>query len=187
MGVGEKVKFAGSFLDTTPVDGGEEHIFAPISGPFGTRAKLTQMIIPVFEELETRSVVSLGVPGEKRRGKTGNCEIHTWLSAAERQDCIRNAKLVIFSGGHATCFETIKYQKPSICIPTQPEQMGNAAKLQNLNCSITAKNKNELRLAIQKIEENTAFYRRNVAALNAFSNRFKGLDRAVEIIENAVK
>jgi len=187
MGVGEKVKFAGSFLDTTPVDGGEEHIFAPISGPFGTRAKLTQMIIPVFEELETRSVVSLGVPGEKRRGKTGNCEIHTWLSAAERQDCIRNAKLVIFSGGHATCFETIKYQKPSICIPTQPEQMGNAAKLQNLNCSITAKNKNELRLAIQKIEENTAFYRRNVAALNAFSNRFKGLDRAVEIIENAMK
>jgi UDP-N-acetylglucosamine--N-acetylmuramyl-(pentapeptide) pyrophosphoryl-undecaprenol N-acetylglucosamine transferase len=187
MGVGEKVEFVGSFLDTTLGDGGEEHIFAPISGPFGTRAKLTQMIIPVFEELETRSVVSLGVPGTKRTGIAGNCEIHTWLSAAERQDCIRNAKLVIFSGGHATCFETIKYQKPSICIPTQPEQMGNAAKLQNLNCSITAKNKNELRLAIQKIEENTAFYRRNVAALNAFSNRFKGLDRAVEIIENAVK
>jgi UDP-N-acetylglucosamine--N-acetylmuramyl-(pentapeptide) pyrophosphoryl-undecaprenol N-acetylglucosamine transferase len=187
MGVGENVEFVGSFFDTSPVDGGEEHIYAPISGPFGTRAKLKHMIIPVLAELETKSVVSLGVPGERRRGKTGNCEIHTWLSAQERQECIRNAKLVIFSGGHATCFETVRYQKPSICIPTQPEQMGNAAKLQNLNCSITAKNKNELRSAIQKIQENTAFYKRNVAALNAFSNRFKGLDRAVEIIENAIK
>jgi uncharacterized protein (TIGR00661 family) len=187
MGVGEKVDFVGSFLDIAPIEGGEEHIFAPISGPFGTRARLTQMIIPVLEKLETKSIVSLGVPGTRRTGKTGNCEIYTWLTAAERQDYVRNAKLMIFSGGHATCFETIKYGKPSVCIPTQPEQLGNAAKLQNLGCSITAKNKNELRVAIQKIEENMEFYRRNVAVLNAVSNRFQGLDHAVEIIENAVK
>jgi UDP-N-acetylglucosamine--N-acetylmuramyl-(pentapeptide) pyrophosphoryl-undecaprenol N-acetylglucosamine transferase len=187
MGIGEKVEFVGSFFDTAPVEGREEHIYAAISGPLGTRAKLTQMIVPVLEELGTKSVVSLGVPGERRTGQAGNCEKCTWLSAAERKECIRNAKLVIFSGGHATCFETIKYGKPSICVPTQPEQMGNAAKLQNLQCSITAKNQNELRLAIQKIEANTAFYKRNVAAVNAFSNRFRGLDRAVEIIETALK
>jgi uncharacterized protein (TIGR00661 family) len=127
------------------------------------------------------------VPGTRRKGRSGNCEIHTWLTAKERQDAIRNAELVIFSGGHATCFETIKYQKPSVCIPTQPEQLGNAAKLQNLGCSLTAKNQNELRLAIQKIESNMGFYKRNVAAVNEFSNRFKGLDQAVEIIENALK
>jgi UDP:flavonoid glycosyltransferase YjiC (YdhE family) len=85
-----------------------------------------------------------------------------------------------------SCFETVKYAKPSICIPTQPEQMGNAAKLQNLNCSITVKNGQELKAAIQKIEEETSLFRRNVRTLNTFSNKFKGLDRAVEIIEDAL-
>jgi UDP-N-acetylglucosamine--N-acetylmuramyl-(pentapeptide) pyrophosphoryl-undecaprenol N-acetylglucosamine transferase len=187
MGISEKVEFVGSFLDTTPTQGSEKHIFAPISGPFGTRAKLSQMIIPVLKELETKCIISLGMPGEKGMAKNGNCEIHTWLSSQERQECMKNSKLIVFSGGHRTCFETIKYAKPSICIPTQPEQMGNAAKLQELFCSITVKNKTELRAAVQKIEKERQFFRRNVMALNEFSNKFKGLDRAVEIIESVVK
>ncbi len=187
MGISEKVEFVGSFLDTTPTQGSEEHIFAPISGPFGTRAKLSQMIIPVLKELETKCIISLGMLGEKGTAKNGNCEIHAWLSSQERRECMKNSKLIVFSGGHRTCFETIKYAKPSICIPTQPEQMGNAAKLQKLNCSITVKNKTEMRAAVQKIKEERQFFRRNVMALNEFSNKFKGLDRAVEIIESVVK
>jgi UDP-N-acetylglucosamine--N-acetylmuramyl-(pentapeptide) pyrophosphoryl-undecaprenol N-acetylglucosamine transferase len=187
MGIREKVEFVGSFLDTTPVQGSEEHIFAPISGPFGTRAKLTQIILPVLEELETKSIVSLGMPGKKGAVNTGNCEVHAWLSSQERQEYMKNSKLIVFSGGHITCFETVKYGKPSICIPTQPEQMGNAAKLQNLNCSLTVKNKRELRVAVQKIEEDNEVFKRNVAVLNAFSNKFRGLDRAVEIIEGVAK
>jgi uncharacterized protein (TIGR00661 family) len=187
MGIREKVEFVGGFLDTTPVKGSEEHIFAPISGPFGTRAKLMQMIIPVFKELEIKSIVSLGLPGEKNTAQIGNCEIHTWLYQQERQECMRNARLIVFSGGHITCFETIKYAKPSICVPTQPEQMGNAAKLQNLGCSILVKSSEQLRLAVQRIEEKKQVFKSKVETLNRFSNKFKGLDRAVEIIENIVK
>jgi uncharacterized protein (TIGR00661 family) len=187
MGISEKTEFAGSFLDTTYMQGSEEHAFAPISGPYGTRAKLAQMILPVLEKLETKSIISLGTPGKKTTVKRGNCEINAWLSAQERRECLKNAKLIIFSGGHMSCFETVKYAKPSICIPTQPEQMGNAAKLQKLNCSISVKNQQELRAAIQKIEAQNQFFRRNVMTLNTFSNRFNGLNRAVEIIENAAK
>jgi UDP-N-acetylglucosamine--N-acetylmuramyl-(pentapeptide) pyrophosphoryl-undecaprenol N-acetylglucosamine transferase len=187
IGIKEKTEFTGSFLDTTYTQGLEEHVFAPISGPYGTRAKLTQMILPVLEELETKSIISLGMPGEKGTAKHGNCEINTWLSTQERQKAMKNAKLIVFSGGHMSCFETIKYAKPSICIPTQPEQMGNAAKLQKLNCSITVKNKQELRAAVQKIEKEKQRFRRNVMALNEFSNKFNGLHRAVEIIESAIK
>jgi UDP:flavonoid glycosyltransferase YjiC (YdhE family) len=96
---------------------------------------------------------------------------------------MKNAKFVIFSGGHATCFETIKYSKPSICIPTQPEQLGNAAKLQDLGCSITIKNKGQLQKAVAKMEKEQESFDRNMLALNEFSNKFKGLDRAVTIIE----
>jgi uncharacterized protein (TIGR00661 family) len=167
--------------------GSEEHIFAPISGPFATRAKLMQMIIPVLKELETKSIVSLGLPGEKNTAKIGNCEIRAWLSPQEREDCMRNARLIIISGGHITCLETIKYAKPSICVPTQPEQLGNAAKLQKLGCSILVKSSEQLRLAIQRIEEKKQFFKSNAETLNRFSSNFKGLDKAVEVIENVVK
>jgi uncharacterized protein (TIGR00661 family) len=187
MGIVEKVEFVGSFFDISLEEGSEEHIYAPISGPFGTRAKLSQIILPVLEKLKTKSIVSLGVPGKNQTETVGSCEIHNWLSAEERRKCMKNAKMVIFSGGHATCFETVKYVKPSICIPSQPEQMGNAAKLQSLNCSITAKNQKELRSAIERIEENRTFFVRNVKTINAFSNRFNGLDSTVKIIEKIKK
>jgi UDP-N-acetylglucosamine--N-acetylmuramyl-(pentapeptide) pyrophosphoryl-undecaprenol N-acetylglucosamine transferase len=186
IGVSLKTEFVGSFLDTTYTQGSAEHVFAPISGPYGTRAKLTHMIPPVLEALDVKSIISLGTPNKKGRVKKGNCEIHAWLSTQERQEAMKDASVIVFSGGHRTCFETIKYAKPSICIPTQPEQMGNAAKLQKLNCSITVTNKQELNDAVQKIQAENTCFKQNAKTLNAFSNKFKGLDHAVEIIENAL-
>lgn len=187
MGLGDKVTFTGGFLDMTPVQGGEEHVFASVSGPFGTRAQLTQMILPVLKELKVKSVLSLGLPGEKKTVKIGNCAVHTWLSRQERQECMRNARLIIFSGGHMTCLETIKHAKPSVCIPTQPEQLGNAVKLQNLGCSVLARSSKQLKLAVERIEAQGQLFRIKVEALNRFAVKFNGLDRAVEAIEGIVK
>jgi UDP-N-acetylglucosamine--N-acetylmuramyl-(pentapeptide) pyrophosphoryl-undecaprenol N-acetylglucosamine transferase len=186
IGVTEKTEFVGSFLDTTYTQGLEEHVFAPISGPYGTRAKIAQMILPVLEELEIKSLLTLGTPNKKINTKKGKCQIYAWLSTQERENAMKNAKMIIFSGGHMSCFETVKYAKPSICIPTQPEQKGNAAKLQKLNCSISVKNKHELKVAVRKIEEESTNFKQSVKMLNNVSNKFKGLDRAVEIIENAL-
>ena len=183
LGLNGKVEYTGSFIDTTPVKGLKKHIFAPISGPPGTRGKLIKTIIPVLEKLKTKCIISLGTPGKRVTTKIGNCELHTWLSAEERQEALKNSKFVIFSGGHATCFETIKHSKPSICIPTQPEQQGNAAKLQDLKCSITVKNKKGLEKAIAKMDSEQEIFNRNMLALNVFSSKFNGLDRAVKIIE----
>jgi UDP-N-acetylglucosamine--N-acetylmuramyl-(pentapeptide) pyrophosphoryl-undecaprenol N-acetylglucosamine transferase len=187
IGIADKVEFVGSFLDMTPTEGSEDYIFAPISGPLGTRAKLTNMIIPVLRELKLKSLVSLGVFGEKSSVKIGNCEIHTWLSPQERIEYMKNAKFIIFSGGHTTCLETIKYVKPSICIPTQPEQLGNAKKMQHLNCSIVAENKKELRQAIQKIDEKRDFYKSNLRVLSRYFSEFKGIENTARIIENVAK
>jgi UDP-N-acetylglucosamine--N-acetylmuramyl-(pentapeptide) pyrophosphoryl-undecaprenol N-acetylglucosamine transferase len=184
VGITGKTEFVGSFFDITPTKVSEQHIFAPISGSLGTRARLLGMLLPALEKLEVKSIISLGVPGEQKIVRRGNCEIHSWLSAQERQQAMRNASIVVFSGGHITCFETIKYAKPSICIPTQPEQLANAAKLQDLHCSIIARNKKQLSQAIREIEENPQLYKKNLETLNKVSNKFNGLNRAVEIIEN---
>ncbi len=185
VGVAQKTEYVGSFFDTSSTENSEEHIFVPISGPFGTRSRLTQMLLPIFEKLNLKSVISLGMPGSSKVVRRGNCEIHSWLSAQERQEAMRKASIVIFSGGHITCFEIIKYAKPSICIPTQPEQLANAAKLQDMHCSMIARNRTGLERAIRKIQEDHAQVKTNMETLNKFSNRFDGLNRAAEIIEAA--
>jgi UDP-N-acetylglucosamine--N-acetylmuramyl-(pentapeptide) pyrophosphoryl-undecaprenol N-acetylglucosamine transferase len=183
IGIRSKVEFVGTFVDTTLVKGSETHVFAPISGPLGTRAKLTQMLIPAFEELGVKSVVSLGIFGERKTVQTANCTVHSWLSQQERQKFMRNAKTIVFSGGHITCFETVKYAKPTVCVPTQPEQLANGMKLQALNCSVVARNKEQLKQALRKVEEKRHLFRSSVEALNEVSNKYNGLERATEIIE----
>ncbi|NLB75846.1 MAG: hypothetical protein GX799_05185 [Crenarchaeota archaeon] len=184
LGIAERTEYVGSFVDTKPETGTQDHIFAPISGPIGTRGRMLKTLLPVLETVKSKCIISLGTPGKKTSAKIGNYELHTWLSEDERRKAMRNAKYVIFSGGHATCFETIKYSKPSICIPTQPEQLGNAAKLEKMNCSIMVKNKNQLKQAIATMDARLDAYTQNVKTLSAFSGRFKGLDRAIKIIED---
>jgi uncharacterized protein (TIGR00661 family) len=183
VGVVKSTELVGSFFDTTHTIVSEKHIFAPVSGPFGTRAKLLKMLLPAFEELGVKGIISLGVPGEQKIVNHGKCEVYSWLSEEKRREAMRNASIVIFSGGHITCFETIKYAKPSICIPTQPEQLANAAKLQDLGCSIVVKNRSQLLQAVREIETNYEKYQRRMEVLNGASNLYNGLNRAVEIIE----
>lgn len=185
IGVGDKVEFVGSFLDMTPDEGSEDYVFASISGPVGTRAKLRQTVIPVLEELDTRSIVGLGEPDKKVHVKTGNCEIFSWLSREERHKYMQNSGIVIFSGGHITCLETIKYAKPSICIPTQSEQMGNARKMKDLGCSEIVQSKEKLKSTLERVEESRQFYRRHVRVVNECSRALKGLENAVAVIEDS--
>ncbi|HUJ84728.1 MAG TPA: hypothetical protein VLV84_03885, partial [Candidatus Acidoferrales bacterium] len=123
VGIADKTEFVGSFFDTTPADVSEKHVFAPVSGPYGTRAKLLSMLLPALENVDKKSIISLGAPGEPKMVEHGKCKVYTWLTSKERAEAMRDASIVIFSGGHITCFETIKYAKPSICLPTQPEQL----------------------------------------------------------------
>jgi UDP-N-acetylglucosamine--N-acetylmuramyl-(pentapeptide) pyrophosphoryl-undecaprenol N-acetylglucosamine transferase len=184
IGITDKTEFVGSFFDISPTHGGSEHVFAPISGPFGTRAKLTNTIIPALQELGVKAIVSLGVVGEQKTARAGNLTVHKWLSAEERQEAMRNAKIVIISGGHGTCFEALKYMKPTACVPTQPEQLANGMKLQQLGCSIIARNTTQIKEALRTIDAKLSEFRSCAERLNAVSNKHNGLKRAVEIIES---
>jgi uncharacterized protein (TIGR00661 family) len=184
IGIRNKIEFVGSFRDMTSERGLENHIFASISGPLGTRAKLARMIIPILLRLKTKSIVSLGNPNNKAARKHGNCEIYNWLNREQRDYYMKNAEIVIFSGGHGTCFEVIKYGKPSICIPTQPEQMGNARKMQELKCSISVEKKTQLRPAILEIERKRELYKKNVGKMREYCRKFEGVKNAAQEIEN---
>jgi hypothetical protein len=64
--------------------------------------------------------------------------------------------------------------------------MGNGMKLQKLHCSMVARSKEQVKLALRTVEEQMSLFRSSVEKLNEFSNKFNGLDRAVEIIEETV-
>ena len=184
IGIKDKTEFVGSFFDVQCEKGSEEIIFVPISGPLGTRAKMIRQLIPILSRLEHKSVVSLGEPHRDLRKQIGNCEVHGWLTKTERKECMKKAQIVIFSGGHGTCFELIKHGKPSICVPTQPEQKANARKLADLGCSVYTENKKQIRSAIQEIKDNEENFRRNVARLSEYCNHFHGLEKTVALIED---
>jgi uncharacterized protein (TIGR00661 family) len=184
IGLKDKIEFVGSFFDMTPEKGSEDHIFAPISGSWGTRAKLARSLIPLLSSSGIPSILSLGNPNAKLERKIGACQIRGWLTEEQRNKFMKNAKMIIFSGSHGTCFEVIKYEKPSICVPTQPEQMANARKMQELKCSICIEKPEQLKSAMTEINQNLEAYKRNVRKLNRYSRKYKGLERAVEIIEN---
>jgi uncharacterized protein (TIGR00661 family) len=186
IGIRDKVEFVGSFLDMTKSQGTnrEEHVFASISGPLGTRAKLANMIIPTLLQHKDKCVISLGGFRGGVIEKTGNCTIYNWLDKEERNEMMKNAKTIVFSGGHSTCFEVIKHRKPSVCIPTQPEQMGNARKLEELRCSLRAENETQLKLGLSEIDQNIESFKLHVKRISEYSGQFKGLDNAVRVIEN---
>ena len=69
MGITDKAEYVGSFVDTTPVKGGQDHIFAPISGPVGTRGKLLKTLLPVLEKVKSKCIISLGTPARRLRRK----------------------------------------------------------------------------------------------------------------------
>jgi uncharacterized protein (TIGR00661 family) len=184
MKISDKVEFVGSFIEMThPKALKEEHVFAPISGPLGTRAKLAKIVIPALSQLKSKCIISLGEPNKKVVRKIGNCEIYNWLTRKERNEFMKNAKTIVFSGSHGTCFEVIKYMKPSVCVPTQPEQMGNARKLEELKCSVWVKNEKQLKSAISEIEEKKESFKNHVKKISEYSSQFKGLENAVRVIE----
>lgn len=187
VGISEKVVFAGSFLDMTADDGLDEYIFAPISGPPGTRLKLVKALLPLLKDGNAEATVSLGIPGERKMVKVGKCKVYSWLSPQERQVCMKNARVIIFSGGHTTCFETIKYAKPSICFPTQPEQAANAAKLQELGCSIMVRSHKHLAQALTQVEQYHERFKKQAKTLREASGQLQGVANAVKVIEETAK
>lgn len=184
FGVRKKVEFVGSFFDMSYEKGSEKFIFASISGPTGSRVKIAKEIMPVLARLKGKSIASLGEPNNKFHRKIGNCEVYGWLSQKQRREYMRNARIIIFSGSHGTSLEVIKYRKPSLCIPTQAEQMGNARKLEELGCSIFIKRKGQIEPAIKEIDENLNSYKENLKKLSEVASKLNGVKRAADIIED---
>ncbi len=191
IGIRDDLDFVGPYMQTskapngTPRDGG--FIYFSIHGPYGTRARLENKFLPMLEKFAGEAgyelIVSLG-DKNRRSEERGSIRLYGWLSNEERVRCMREAHIIIHSASHMTTMETIVNGKPSICIPTQPEQRGQAKKLEKLGCSIAVDKPKKLAESIIKMEDSYDFYKTHIEELMDLTKNANGVKRTVEIIES---
>jgi len=183
-GIGADIELVGSYFRTNEKPRDENFIYFSISGSFGTRNKLENRFLPELYDFGCEVVASLG--DEKRSAtQRGSVAKHGWLNSDERIRCMRDASIIIHSASHNTSMETLSYGKPSVCIPTQPEQRGNAKKLELLGCAVVVEDPKRLKDAIRKIGDDYDFYRSHAEKIGRMVNSADGVARTVEIIENS--
>ncbi|XRO74819.1 MJ1255/VC2487 family glycosyltransferase [Methanocaldococcus sp. 28A] len=103
------------------------------------------------------------------------------------KELIKNAELIISSGGHSTIMEALSFGKPLIVIPDldHPEQGNNAKKVHNLGCGIALSYKELYRLeeAIFDIT-NIKFYKRNALKMRELAKKYNGKKNIKKIIDD---
>jgi len=186
IGERDDLEFVGPYVqgDGTPHD--EDLIYFSINGPYGTRTKLEKKFLPVLENFVEKTgyelIVSLGNPRRKEE-HYGSIKKYGWLSNDERKRCMRDAHIIIHSGSHNTTMETVVNGKVSMCIPTQPEQRGQAKKIEWLGCGKAVEKPRKLIAALREIEDDYDFYKTNAEELMHLASGMNGVERTVKIIE----
>jgi hypothetical protein len=97
-----------------------------ISGPEPQRTRLEEILLPMAQKLDGRSVVLLGSPQRKFKvaGSKG-CTIRTYVTNTEKAELMNRAKFVICRSGYTTMMELAELgKKAGLLIPTpgQTEQ-----------------------------------------------------------------
>ncbi len=110
-------------------------VFAQISGPVGTKHRLTETILKVAQNLSDKFmfVISKGyVGGEEKPRKIKGGWIFDWCPIKDELFTISD--IILCRGGHATISQAILYGKPVITIPIRnhSEQMANAFRVDEI-------------------------------------------------------
>jgi Glycosyltransferase family 28 C-terminal domain len=97
-----------------------------ISGPEPQRTRLEEILIPMAQELDGRSVVLLGSPQRRcEAAVSGDCTVRPYVTNEEKAGLMNRAKFVICRSGYTTMMELAGLgKKAGLFIPTpgQTEQ-----------------------------------------------------------------
>jgi hypothetical protein len=119
--------FAGILSSTPKLDvAADLDYLVLISGPEPQRTRLEEILLPMAQDLDGRSVVLLGSPQRKSGvAGSGDCMVRTYVSNEEKAVLMNRAKFVICRSGYTTMMELAELKKKAgLFIPTpgQTEQ-----------------------------------------------------------------
>ncbi|MGA3048837.1 MAG: glycosyltransferase [Terracidiphilus sp.] len=179
----QDVDFPWDRLDGRPI------IYASLGTTRNAQAFVLRLIADACQNLGLQLVISLGgrfdpqifadLPGKPLVTKY-----------APQLDLVKLATIVITHGGPNTVFETLMQGKPMVAIPIALDQPAVAARLKRLRIAevlpIMRLSAKRIRTAVTKVL-NDPGYRKAAEKLQMELQSLHGLDRAVEVIEEALE
>lgn len=168
-------------------------IFMHISGPRETRLGLISNIIDAskFFRKEIQFIISEGKPNgsivPKKLSSTG--WYYEWCPV--RDEIFALSDLVVIRAGHEAISHAIDHGKPVVSIPIQNhgEQLGNSEKIGRMKIGITLDPTNtnppKIADAIHSILDDKS-YLENVQRIKKITDRYDGINNALEIIRSFI-
>lgn len=164
-------------------------VFFQVSGPDATKKRFIDTVLESSDELskEYNVVVSMGLLGgssDPTRLANGTW-IYEWCPI--KDELFLLSDLIVARSGHRTIGECIDAAKPAVLVPihNHPEQIANAEKFRKLGLGIDIRSEYlRPQTLIQAVREcmNDSKYKNNIENLRSISNRYNGIQRTVEII-----
>src|ERR1700733_2373851 len=177
------VEFPWNRLDGRPL------IYASLGTAQKSQPVIFRLIAEACQELDLQLVISLGgrLDPDILDGLPGQPLV---VRYAPQLELLRRAEVVITHGGLNTVLEALMEGKPMIAIPMAHDQPAVAARLAWLKISevlpVKRLSAKQLRVALVKILKN-ASYRDAAMEVQARIRSARGLERAVEVIEEALE
>jgi MGT family glycosyltransferase len=177
------VEFPWNRLDGRPL------IYASLGTRKNSQRAIFRVIAEACQDLDLQLVISLG--GRLDPGMfDGLPGLPLVVGDGPQLELVKKAEVVITHGGVNTVLETLFEGKPMIVIPMAHDQPAVAARLAWLNVAevLSAKSlsSKQLRLALVNLLKNQS-YRDAAKELQARIRSARGLERAVEVIEEAIE
>jgi MGT family glycosyltransferase len=177
------VEFPWDKLDGRPI------LYASLGTTRNVQAFIFRLVAEACQEFDLQLVISLG--GRFDPGMFADLPGNPLVTKyAPQLDLIQLATLVITHGGPNTVFEALMQGKPMVAIPLAHDQPAVAARLARLGIAEVLP---VMRLSAEKIQRavsnvlNDPAYRRAAVAIQAEMRSLHGLDRAANLIEEALE
>jgi len=190
------LEFVGPFIDMKPPVGIKDKKFIYFM-PGGTPENKERFRIkgtPLLDKYCKKNDYTWKMSGGRGSGlleKTELHEIYGYVDVDKRDKFQRECSLMMHNANLLTGFEAIKNLKPSLAIPTknQPEQKGNARRVQDFGLGVYLREKEFERDLIPSIEliiDNRDYFSKNLREFGAYAEMYDGVGRTVDIIESLV-
>jgi MGT family glycosyltransferase len=170
-------------LDGRPI------IYASLGTTRNAQAFVLRLIAEACQDLELQLVISLGgrFDPETFADLPGKPLVTKY---APQLELVRLATLVITHGGPNTVFEALMQGKPMVAIPIAHDQPAVAVRLARLGIAemlpVMRLSAKRIRTAVTMVLSNPG-YREEAEKMQAKLQSLNGLDRAVEVIEEALE
>ena len=168
-------------------------VFMHISGPPETRSSLISMLIDAskYFRKEVQYIISEGKPNGSTipRKLSSSGWYYEWCPV--RDEIFALSDLVVIRAGHEAISHAIEHGKPMVSIPIQNhgEQLGNSEKVERMKIGIKldplSTNPPQIADAIHRLLDDKT-YLENVQKIKKITDRYDGINNALEIIKSFI-